>query len=172
MDKSRFYFKLLEKLADPTCPICALLLEDSRTYLEALFYEAVLDVPTRMNLMESFGFCSWHARQIPSLPSICAPNVGFAIFASDLLRKFDYLGRAITEERARRSKWKSWFNRKRRRLVALLKERPCPACEHVKQFESYACVPGCGGKSILRYPSLEFFFHNCLITNDLRSAKA
>lgn len=35
-----------------------------------------------------------------------------------------------------------------------------------------ACVPGCGGKSILRYPSLKFFFHNCLITNDLKSAKA
>jgi len=35
-----------------------------------------------------------------------------------------------------------------------------------------ACVPGCGGNSILRYPSLEFFFHNCLITNDLKSAKA
>jgi len=37
---------------------------------------------------------------------------------------------------------------------------------------SLACVPGCGGNSILRYPSLKFFFHNCLITNDLKSAKA
>jgi Family of unknown function (DUF6062) len=137
MDKSRFYFKLLEALADPTCPICALLLEDSHSYLDALFYESVLDVPTRMNLMESFGFCNWHARQIPSLPSICAPNVGFAIFASDLLRKLDYVGRAITEERARSWKWKSWFGRNRRRLIAFLKERQCLACDHVKQFESY-----------------------------------
>lgn len=36
------------------------------------------------------------------------------------------------------------------------------------QTEGLACVPGCGGNSILRYPSLEFFFHNCLITNDLK----
>jgi PAS domain S-box-containing protein len=34
------------------------------------------------------------------------------------------------------------------------------------------CVPCCGGNSILRYPSLKYFFHNCLITNDLDSAKA
>ena len=137
MNKNRAYFRLLETLENTTCPICALVLEDSRSYLDALFYESVLDVPTRMNFMESFGFCSWHARQIPSLPSICAPNVGFAIFASDLLRKLDYVGRAITEERAHRWKWKSWVKRKRRRLIAFLKERPCPACDHVKQFESY-----------------------------------
>jgi glycosyltransferase involved in cell wall biosynthesis len=137
MNKSRSYFKLLDALKDPTCPICALLLEDSRTYLDALFYEAVLDVPTRMNLMESFGFCSWHARQVPSLPSIGAPNVGFAIFASDLLRKLDYVGRGMTEERARSWKWKSWFIRKRRGLIAFLKERPCPACDHLRQFELF-----------------------------------
>ena len=31
--------------------------------------------------------------------------------------------------------------------------------------------PCCGGKSILRYPSLKYFFHNCLITNDVESTK-
>src|SRR6266540_2972339 len=95
MNKSCSYFKLLEALADTPCPICTLLLDDSRTYLDALFYESVLDVPTRMNLIKFFGFCSWHARQIPTLPAICAPNVGFSIFASDLLRKFIYLGRDL-----------------------------------------------------------------------------
>jgi uncharacterized protein DUF6062 len=137
MNRSRSYFQLLEALKDSACPICALLLEDSRTYLDALFYESVLDVPTRMNLMESFGFCSWHGRQIPYLPSICAPNVGFAIFASDLLRKLDYVGGGMIEQQARRGKWQSWFKRKSGRLIALLKERPCPACDHLKQFESY-----------------------------------
>ena len=137
MAKSRSYHKLLDALRKQTCPICALILDDSRSYLDALFYESVLDVPTRMNLMESYGLCSWHVRQVPSLPSICAPNVGFAIFASDLLRKLDYVGRALAEQRARRPKWKSWFTGTRRRLITFLKERPCPACDHLKQFESF-----------------------------------
>jgi len=34
------------------------------------------------------------------------------------------------------------------------------------------CVPGCGGNSILRSPCLKYFFHNWLITNDLKTAKA
>ena len=137
MNKSRSYFKLLEALKESTCPICALLVEDSRAYLHAVFYESVLDVPTRLNLMESFGFCNWHAHQIPDLPSICAPNVGFAIFASDLLRKMVYLGRAMTEDRRRDWISNAWFKRKRRKLLSLIKARVCPACEHVKQFEAY-----------------------------------
>jgi hypothetical protein len=92
-----------------------------------------------MMLMESFGFCSWHARQIPALPFICAPDMGFSIFASDLLKKLDYVGRAVTEKYRKRS-GKSWFRRKARSLLSLLKERSCPACDHVKQFESYYLV--------------------------------
>ena len=33
-------------------------------------------------------------------------------------------------------------------------------------------VPRRGGKSFLRYPCLKNFFHNCVITNDLKVAKA
>jgi len=137
MNKSRSYFKLLEALANSTCPICALLLDDSRTYLDALFYESVLDVPTRMNLIKSFGFCSWHARQIPTLPAICAPNVGFSIFASDLLRKFIYLSRDLLSAHQRKRTWKSWLEKKPRTLLSLIKERTCPACDHLNRFETY-----------------------------------
>ncbi|HEV8721401.1 MAG TPA: DUF6062 family protein [Candidatus Binatia bacterium] len=137
MNRSRSYFKLLEALKNSTCPICALLLEDGRTYLDSLFYESVLDVPTRLKLMESFGFCSRHARQIPTLPAICAPNVGFSIFASDLLRKFIYLGRDRLSAHQRKRTWKSWLAKKPRTLLSLIKERTCPACDHLNQFETY-----------------------------------
>jgi len=137
MNKSRSYFKLVEALKESECPICRLVLEDSRAYLDHLLYESVLDVPIRMMLRESFGFCSWHARQIASLPPICSPSEGFAIFASDLLRKLDYVGRAIIEQGGRHWKWKSWFRKNRGRLLALLKQRACPVCDHVKQFETY-----------------------------------
>jgi hypothetical protein len=137
INKSRSYIRLLEALKEPDCPICKLLLEDSRAYLDQLLYESVLDVPTRMLLMESFGFCSWHARQIPTLPAICAPNIGFSIFASDLLRKLDYAGRAMIQNHLWKRDWKSWFKKKPRTLASVIKERSCPACDHVKQFESY-----------------------------------
>jgi len=137
MNKSRSYFKLVEALKESECPICRLVLEDSRAYLDHLLYESVLDVPIRMMLRESFGFCSWHARQIASLPPICSPSEGFAIFASDLLRKLDYVSRAIIEQGGRHWKWKSWFRKNRGRLLALLKQRACPVCDHVKQFETY-----------------------------------
>jgi len=87
-------------------------------------------------LIESFGFCSWHAGQISSLPPICAPSEGFAIFASDLLRKLDGVGRDLIQRR-RRWKWNHWFKKNRGRLLPLIKQRPCPACDHVKQFEAY-----------------------------------
>jgi hypothetical protein len=91
MNKDRSYFVFLEALEKPGCPICHLVVDDSRGYLDSLMYERVLDVPTRLGLMDSFGFCNWHTWQIPALPPICAPTVGFSIFASDLLRKFDLL---------------------------------------------------------------------------------
>ena len=137
MDRSRSYFKLVDALKQPDCPVCGLVLDDSRTYLDHLLYEMTLDVPTRMTLMGSFGFCSWHARQISTLPAICAPSMGFSIFAADLLRKLDYIGRAVVEQNEGGRNWKSWFKRDRRKLLSLMKERPCPACDHVKRFESY-----------------------------------
>jgi Family of unknown function (DUF6062) len=136
MNKSRSYFTLLEALREPECPVCRLVVEDGRAYLDHLLYESVLDVPTRMTLIESFGFCSWHTGQMSSLPPICAPSEGFAIFASDLLRKLDYVGRDIIQRRPT-WKWKFWFKKNHGRLLALIKQRPCPACDHVKQFETY-----------------------------------
>jgi len=136
MNNSRSYFKLLDALRESRCPVCRLVLEDSRSYLDHLLYESVLDLPTRMMLIDSFGFCSWHAGQISSLPPICAPNVGFAIFASDLLRKLDYVGRDLIEPRPK-YKWQSWFKKSRGRLLSLIKQRPCPAYDHVRLFEIY-----------------------------------
>lgn len=137
MNKDGSYFRLEEALRKPECPICSLVLEDSRAYLDHLLYESVLDVPIRLMLIESFGFCSWHTRQLASLPPICAPTEGFAIFASDLLRKLDYVSSAIVKRDVRGWNWLSWFKKNSGRLLSLLKQRPCPACDHVKQFETY-----------------------------------
>ncbi|HWP59858.1 MAG TPA: DUF6062 family protein [Candidatus Acidoferrales bacterium] len=137
MDKSYSYFKLLSAFKRDGCPICRLVVEIGRQYLDQLFYESVLDVPTRLKLIESFGFCNWHTWQVPSLPPICSPEAGFSIFASDLLRKLAL----VTEDALKRAREKktlrSFFRKIRLRFSDALKRAPCPACLYVSEFEAY-----------------------------------
>ena len=137
MNKGHSYFELLDALKESGCPICRLVQKDSRRYLDHLMYESVLDVPTRMQLMGSFGLCSWHAWQLPSLPPVCSPDTGFSIFASDLLRKFSLLAVAITERSHQKRGLKSFLRKKVSQFLSKIKEKSCPACLHVGQFESY-----------------------------------
>jgi hypothetical protein len=137
MNKGHSYFVLLEELKSPGCPICSLVIKDGRSYLDSLLYESVLDVPVRLNLMESFGFCNRHAWEIPKLPAICSPAAGFAIFASDLLRKFNLLVSARTRETRRRTLWRFLFRQVSQKLFSQMKARTCPACDHVAQFEAF-----------------------------------
>jgi hypothetical protein len=139
MNKDRSYFVFLEALEKPGCPICHLVIEDSRGYLDSLMYERVLDVPTRLDLMDSFGFCSWHAWQIPALPAICNPIVGFSIFASDILRKFDLLAHATINRDQEKQPWQLWLKKVLRKvkLSSRMKGKACPTCVHVAQAEYY-----------------------------------
>jgi len=137
MNKGHSYFELLDALKESGCPICRLVQKDSRRYLDHLMYESVLDVPTRIQLMGSFGLCSWHAWQLPSLPPVCSPDTGFSIFASDLLRKFNLLAVAITEGSHQKRGLKSFFRKKASQFLSKIKAQACPACLHVGKFESY-----------------------------------
>ena len=137
MERNRTYEKLLDAFQKPGCPICHFVLEDSSGYLDSLMYERVMDVPTRLELIDSFGFCSWHAWQIPSLPAISSPATGYAILASDLLRKFDLVTQSWVEKPRRGRLWKNPLKNLSRKLSFLVKSKPCPACVHVAQFESY-----------------------------------
>lgn len=137
MNKDRSYFVFLETLEKSGCPICHLVVDDSRGYLDSLMYERVLDVPTRLGVMDSFGFCNWHTWQTLALPPVCAPTVGFSIFASDLLRKFDLLTQATLDKDQRRRIWKIPLRGGMRRLSSLMKAKACPVCVYVARGESY-----------------------------------
>ena len=132
--RDRFYFKLFEALDEPGCPICTIVLRDSRAYLDSVFYERITDVPTRMGLRDSFGLCNPHTWLLRDLPGSSAPDLGFAIIAKDLLSRFQ----RMTAEPAttRRNTLKAWFTRARSRLRARLKRTPCPACIHAARSES------------------------------------
>ncbi len=133
--KERTYFKFLDALGESGCPICSLIIQDGLGYLESMMYERITDVPTRKKLLDSFGLCNWHTWQLSRLPRISATDMGFAIIASGLLRKFDHL--AETKPKGKRGTLMSVFAKKARTIRSRIKHRPCPACHYVARFESY-----------------------------------
>ena len=132
--KDSFYHKLFESLDAPGCPICSVVLKDSRAYLDSVFYERITDVPTRLGLRESFGLCNLHTWLLRDLPGSSAPDLGFAIIAKDLLNRFHSMAGA-SEVTSRRT-LRGWLGRTRSRLRAHLKRTPCPACVHAARSES------------------------------------
>ena len=77
--KERSYFKLLDALGESGCPICSLIIQDGLSYLDSLMYERITDVPTRRELLDSFGLCNSHTWQLSKVPRISAADLGFAI---------------------------------------------------------------------------------------------
>ena len=132
--QDRFYFKLFDRLDGPGCPICGIVIDDSRAYLDSVLYERVTDVPTREGLRESFGLCNPHTWLLRDLPASTAPDLGFAIIARDLLNRFrDTAGAPpVTGWRALRS----WLARTASSLRTRLKRTTCPACVVAGRSES------------------------------------
>ena len=132
--QDRFYFKLFDRLDGPGCPICGIVVDDSRAYLDSVLYERVTDVPTREGLRESFGLCNPHTWLLRDLPASSAPDLGFAIIARDLLNRFRDTASAppVTGWRALRG----WLARAGSGLRARLKRTACPACVVAGRSES------------------------------------
>lgn len=55
------YYDLLERFAEPGCPICALLKVAQRRYLSALLYEFVTDPGAQAQFRAARGLCNPHA---------------------------------------------------------------------------------------------------------------
>jgi len=77
------YYRLLEALDKPGCPVCRCVAEDGRRNLTALLYEHVTDAETRRRLRAAWGLCNWHTWMLPTLGTA---RVGAAILYEDLLR--------------------------------------------------------------------------------------
>ena len=132
--KDSFYFKLFDRLDARGCPICGIVIDDSRAYLDSVLYERVTDVPTRMGLRDSFGLCNPHTWLLRDVPASSAPDLGFAIIAKDLLNRFERMAGEppVVGWRA----LKGWLGHTRSRLRAKLKRTRCPACVHAARSES------------------------------------
>ena len=132
--KDSFYFKLFDRLDAPGCPLCGIVIDDSRAYLDSVLYERVTDVPTREGLRDSFGLCNPHTWLLRDLPASSAPDLGFAIIAKDLLNRFHG-----TADSPRATGWRAlrgWLTQAGSGLRARLKRTACPACVIARRSES------------------------------------
>lgn len=76
------YFDLRDAFGKPGCPVCRLLEEGSRRYLDQLLYEQVNDPGTRDVLRATRGFCNWHAWMLREILNSAS---GVSILYSDFL---------------------------------------------------------------------------------------
>ncbi|MGQ9694025.1 MAG: DUF6062 family protein [Thermodesulfobacteriota bacterium] len=137
------FFKLLEALKEPGCPVCTLVDRDSFRYLDALLYERVNDVRTRQELRKSLGFCNWHAWKTLEVNN-CA--LGLAIIYGDILgilkknlqMKLKRI-RNLNPFPAELSFWSKLFPGRELKSRKINEEKieRCPACRRAQIFEKY-----------------------------------
>lgn len=80
--KDTAYHRVIEAFGEGGCPVCALVGESVRKWMEWFIYERVSDPKTRFKLRDSRGFCPDHARLMLDLAS----PLPVAIVYSDLIR--------------------------------------------------------------------------------------
>lgn len=135
LQRDRLYRRLLEALDDAGCPICSLLLEDGRRYLDSMMYERITDLPTREELRRSFGLCNLHTWQLSEVPGTSAPDLGFAIIATELLKRFE--GSVKEGRTPSTGRLGNLYERLRRKLRKKRGRATCPACRQTGLSESF-----------------------------------
>ncbi len=127
------YFQLLDAFKEAGCPVCSLVERGALRALDGLMYEQVNDPFTRDRLLESQGFCNWHAWMLPSVRNSA---LGVALIYRHLLG--ETLGRLQATMRGShpRGRWE----RLRERLAGPRGERPPILSWRTKRPRCYLCM--------------------------------
>jgi hypothetical protein len=119
VEKDTLYFELLEALQAGGCALCRLARKASDSYLNALLYEGVIDVPIRDELRSARGPCHRHAWQMADKRGSV---LGTAVIYRDVVNT---LAKALREEAAAPRRWRGNRDGLARRLAPTT---GCPAC--------------------------------------------
>lgn len=104
------YFELLDAFREPGCPVCTKLERGALKSLDGLMYEQVNDPYVRDRLVESHGFCNWHAWM---LPGISNSALGVALIYRHLLGETLGHLHAARQEARPRGRWRRLWTRLR-----------------------------------------------------------
>jgi hypothetical protein len=142
------YIALKEAFAEKGCPLCRLWEHSGRQYLSWLLHERVNDMPTRLKLAQSWGFCRDHAWQLQELEwQRCKDGMGTAILWEWLIERYRTILRqpfdkpVIPKKRLlRRGRKYRRSNIAHQQLQAFAPQGPCPVCESQQQSQQYALL--------------------------------
>jgi len=136
--RSLGHARLVEALAQPGCPVCRCVRDDSLRHLGTMLYEHVTDPGVRAALRASRGFCSWHAALLTEVPDSAfgASIIAGDILGSEIARVERLLaardGRVPPPGRLRRFLPRA---RGKPARAAAPRRAPCPACEAARDAE-------------------------------------
>ena len=133
------YFQLLDACNEAGCPVCTRLEKGALKALDGLMYEQVNDPFTRDRLIESHGFCNWHAWMLTGIHN---GALGVALIYRHLLEEtLEHVAAARRELRPR-GRWQRLWERltksHREPLPVLTwrrEKRSCSLCVHARQSE-------------------------------------
>jgi hypothetical protein len=121
------YFELLEAVQAGGCALCRLARKTSDSYIHALLYEGVIDVPIRDELREARGLCYRHAwRMVNERGSV----LGTAIIYRDVVNT---LAKTLQEWAVAPRRWRGNREALARRLAPSV---GCPACRLEQDTEN------------------------------------
>jgi len=126
--------KVREALKQGGCPICRIVTQSARRYLDGFLYEQVNDPEVRAELVKSRGFCTHHAWMLIQFHDTLGVAIVYRHLVQELARDYHAIAQdAVVHKTARRG---AGFGARVR--ADLRPSRPCPACQIVHRAEEYA----------------------------------
>ena len=127
------YFQLLDAFKETGCPVCTRLEQGALKALDGLMYEQVNDPFTRDRLVESHGFCNWHAWMLPGIGNSA---LGVALIYRHLLEETLNHLQAASQAVRPRGRWQHLWER-----VTGSREEPPPILAwRSKKARCYLCT--------------------------------
>ncbi|HOA24315.1 MAG TPA: DUF6062 family protein [Aggregatilineales bacterium] len=133
---SQRYFDLVEALAGPGCPMCAILLQQADKLLQSILYERWKDQPTHDAIRARQGLCSGHAYQLTQYRgNVQTVAIFYRSAVDEVVRILDEMERSVPIGTGRRRR------REARSEGAVLAARlaprgPCIVCAALDETES------------------------------------
>jgi hypothetical protein len=133
------YYELLDAFGKPGCPVCTNLERGSLKALSDLLYEQVTDPASRRRLVESRGYCNWHAWMLPKVQnSPLGAALIYRHLLGEALERLKASRRTIQGESFWRGLWER-LTRTRTGPISLLdwwrQKSRCPLCALARQTE-------------------------------------